>query len=499
MLSFKNISKTSRKINKKHIQTNTGAHHDKTTRKNLHKISRNDTINFPRAAILPHAGKSYAGRARESLFRFFPKDNIRYIIYISALHNSIGIEPNIYLLHKDKHFLSKNKLKDSFSVNNVEIPDMPPLDIREHSYYWVEPELRDNFPNAKILAITPFKKYSEKILTWIVRFMKQNKYCLLFSTTDLIHHGKHFNYKLPYPERLHKQIAEEDFIYSLIQKPIQIETIKKHASKQHLMCGPYAVVFFSKIIKRLEYSGEITDYYDSLNSNDLIDNYTIPFLSLDNFVSYVSILYGKFDTKNTFSNFDIMVALGVIKSIITKQVYGGKYVVKIPKWSPFHKTFQGVFVGTSINGKTNCSYGRFETSKKESTAHKIIEAAADCMSDARDRWSIPYTKNNLDNLNYKIELLEPRSKWKKIKNNTSTKHFVLNRNLGVFLRLPSGGSATYLPVVFRENPEWTLEKYMSSLTQKAGGTGDEWKQGEIWTYHSTSYTWDTRKQKVVIA
>ena len=33
-----------------------------------------------------------------------------------------------------------------------------------------------------------------------------------------------------------------------------------------------------------------------------------------------------------------------------------------PEWSPLYKTRRGVFVGTSIDDKTNtnCSYGRFE-------------------------------------------------------------------------------------------------------------------------------------------
>ena len=38
-----------------------------------------------RGAIIPHAGKFYAGNARESVFKFI-SPSTKYIIYLAALH-----------------------------------------------------------------------------------------------------------------------------------------------------------------------------------------------------------------------------------------------------------------------------------------------------------------------------------------------------------------------------------------------------------------------------
>ena len=70
---------------------------------------------------------------------------------------------------------------------------------------------------------------------------------------------------------------------------------------------------------------------------------------------------------------------------------------------------------------------------------------------------------------------------------------------GMFLRLPSGGAATYLPVVARENKDWTKEEYMRHLTRKAGGKGDEWKDGRIKVYSTHSYTWNPESQAIEVS
>ena len=267
----------------KHSKTKHSKIKHNVTKRNLHKTSTTRNIatdQYPRAAILPHAGKAYAGDARNNIFRYFPHTKIRYIIYISAIHNSHNIPPNIYQLHKDKAF--------------GKTPLLPILTNNEHSFQWVEAELRSRFPGAKILTITPVKQHNDsKIVNWIVGFMKKHPNCILFSTTDLIHHGDQFNNKLlTYPQRLHKQHLEESFIHSLIHYPMSISTIKKHTQQQHLMCGPYAILLFSKIIQLLHYRGKVVDYYDSHLSDDKLNNYTIPFSPIKTLVSYVSIIYG---------------------------------------------------------------------------------------------------------------------------------------------------------------------------------------------------------------
>ena len=167
-------------------------------------------------------------------------------------------------------------------------------------------------------------------------------------------------------------------------------------------------------------------------------------------------------------------------------------------WSPFYGKKHGIFVGTSINDRTNCSYGRYEN--HSSTAVKITEASLDCPKDAAVRWQMPYTKDVINdtkyNLKYKVELLESKKKWKKIKN---IMKFPLDGKHGMYLTLPNGRSATYLPVVARDR-HWSIDKYLTALAKKAGGNGDDWKHPRTVAkvYTSKSYTWNPHLQKLEI-
>ena len=169
-------------------------------------------------------------------------------------------------------------------------------------------------------------------------------------------------------------------------------------------------------MKTLGMTGKVTDYYDSNFGDKQLNKYVILHKPLPDFVSYVSIIYGKGVSQNTLEHLDIMMAIGIVKSEIIKILHNNHYSVRLPYWSPFYKMKQGVFVGTSLGKKTNCSYGRYEVDSKsskkynilENTAKKIVEAAGDCIKDARDRWKIPYKIDDLDRLNYKIELLQPK-------------------------------------------------------------------------------------------
>ncbi len=458
----------------------------KVLKHNISKTKKTHNINYPRAAILPHAGEKYAGDARKNILIHFPRYKIKYIIYISAIHDSKDILPGVYQLYKDTTF--------------GKTPQLPIINKNEHSFDWVENELRTHFPNVKIFVLTPVKKYDTQIVKWITTFISNNSNSVLFSTTDLTHHGKQFNNNiLKFPQRLHKQYLEEHLIYSLIQRPLQMHKIKQYTSQSELLCGPYAIQLFCESIKRINYSGKVVDYYDSHLENNKLDKYTVTSTHIKNIVSYVSIIYGPKINSGKINNFDIMLALGSIKSEIIKKINKASYRVKLPIWSPFYNMHQGVFVGTNLNGKTNCSYGRYETTNTHKTATKIIEAAGDCLLDAKNRWKIPYSNHLLDKLDYKIELLDPKHKWKKYSGKHTERYFKLNGKQGIYLKLLSGKSATYLPVVAREHKHWTIDKYMENLSEKAGGNKYDWKKGTIWIYESKSYTWDGKKHKIKLS
>ena len=88
--------------------------------------------------------------------------------------------------------------------------------------------MRESFPLASILVITPVKIYKHiSMQKWISDYMRKHKNCLLFSTTDLTHHGTNYNNNtLRHPHRLHKQHHEEEFISELV---------KEHLSPKRLL------------------------------------------------------------------------------------------------------------------------------------------------------------------------------------------------------------------------------------------------------------------------
>ena len=102
----------------------------------------------------------------------------------------------------------------------------------------------------------------------------------------------------------------------------------------------------------------------------------------------------------------------------------------------------------------------------------------------------------MNKMKYKVELLESKKKWKQINNLTS---FPLDGKHGMYLTLSNGTSATYLPVVARDH-QWTIDKYLESLSKKADGNKDDWKdpRTRAKVYISKSYTWDPHKQKLEI-
>lgn len=436
-----------------------------------------------KGVIIPHADIKYAGDARKSAFKCL-KSNFKYIIYLAALHK-INYSNDIYLIHKDK----------GFPTNNLQTK---PINYSEHSFKWVYKEVRTKFPNGKILSIGPNLGVSKDLSNWIINFMKKHKSTVLIATTDLIHYAKANNNYLSYPQQSDKVNKEENLISALVSTNISTININNILTNNKLTCGPKAISVFIRVMKHLGYTGKVVDYYDSYGSQckDLLDRYTIRSYSINTFVSYVSIVYGININQNRIINFDIMLAIGILKSAVKRDVANKDYILRLPKWSPFYKRNHGIFVGTSINNNTNCSYGRYENSTN--TSKKISDASSDCYLDAKDRWQIPYTKYNVNKMDYKVELLQSKNKWKEYPGYKALEKFKMDGKHGMFLQLQNGRGATYLPIVAKEFTDWTIEDYMNSLTRKAGGYKDDWKKGIIKIYRTISYTWNTGRQKLEI-
>ena len=79
-----------------------------------------------------------------------------------------------------------------------------------------------------------------------------------------------------------------------------------------IICGPFAIKTFIYVSSFLNWNGKVIDYYDSSNYNSsLIDKYSIDFdNNYQEFVSYVSIIYGSFNN-NILLPIDIILAIGL--------------------------------------------------------------------------------------------------------------------------------------------------------------------------------------------
>ena len=430
-----------------------------------------------RGVLIPHAGRIHAGHARYAALRYFKKTT-KQIIYLATLHN-IDSSNKTYILHRDKGFrLGKHSFVETKK--------------REQSFDWVHDELIDLFPSANILALGP-NAGVKNLHIWIMDYLKKHKDAIFIATVDLIHYGKNNAHYLSYPQQADKIKKEEGLIEALTNPTINLQQIKNIMEKdRNLVDGPTTLNIFMEVMKGMHYTGRVTDYYDSHQKKDLISRYTIDVHPVNKFASYVSIIYGK-KMIDDLLPIDILLALGYLKSVITRDIHDKQYILTLPQWSPLFRKTNGVFVGTSLNGKTNCSFGRYEQEAyKTSTASKIMKASQSC---TRSRRRISYTTQNIDHLSYKVEFLDPLP-WKTYPGHLAPKKFKKDGNHGIYLELPNGKGATYFPQAL--NPAWSISKMMDMLTKKAGGQRNEWKKGRFEIYQTTSYTWNPSTRMINI-
>ena len=454
-------------------------------------------------AILPHAGIRYAGDCRRSCFNLLRDDfkdaSIERIIYISAYHNGPLNGKKIYQFYKDKNF--EYTFQSSIEVN------LPENLASEHSFIWVRDELKTYFPDADILVLTPETTSNIKLLSLdIYSFLKNHPNTLLLGTTDLSHVGTKFQTFLQYPQQNQKIIVEESIINYMIDTRQNYQDILTFKPKIN-MCGLTSVKVILLVAKHMGWLGRVVDYYDSRGSTKTqkLDRYVIDSNPVDEFVSYVSVAYGHYteDDMKIVLPFDIYMGIGLSKSIIVKNTMLKKYDIKIPTWSILNRKFNGVFVGTGLvlnNEKiTNCSYGRFEETNKEkmSILEKIKQASIDCPRDALKRWGLPYTPRILNRMTYKLEILDLKENWIQYPALEAPDRFKYDGKHGMYLETLEG-SATFLPVVARENPDWSIHKYMAELSKKATNNTEAWKNPKsvMHIYRSRSFTFDPRVNRI---
>lgn len=430
--------------------------------------------------ILPHAGIKYAGSARNSVFEnLIDSDkNINKIIYLSALHNPQYSTEHVFILEKDTIFddyFINTKCK--YNINNLSTGAK-----NEHSYKWVKDELKYFFNNCKILVIcpTPYCDYKNLAIDIINYINNQKEKVILISTTDLIHYGERFNNLdlLEYPYNYDKVKKEEDTINNILNNRLT-------PYDENIMCGRYAIRTFLIISKFYNWNARVVDYYDSsLFDSNNIKKHEIDFTKeKKEFVSYVSIIYGNFENDNNLLPIDIFQSFGIIKSIYYSKLNNIDISISIPKWNKFNYIYNGIFVSTELNDKTNSCIGIFQNNNDISSAKKIVNSAISSINDSINRWQNPINLDNLNKINIKIEIIDDISLWKCFKANTCYNNFDLKKTNGMYLKIYNGNTATFLPSVAEDNKNiWSVEDYMNFLSLKSGSDKYDWKNDNSYMY-----------------
>ena len=211
--------------------------------------SSKDSVCVP-TLLIPHAGKVYAGRAREQAFKRIPNpSSIQRIDYIAAVHN----------------------------------PSQSPF--KDHSYEWVKEEITTYFPNAthRVHYPTTWKKAQDLAKNlYTSRRTRQ----LVIGTTDLMHYGADYDY-MPVDAqntdlKAWKTQQEKPLLRALqTVSPQRLKCL--YMNNPHAMCGPYATYAVLQFLvhNRYKKQGRCVSYYDSAKIND----------SKESFVSYVAFVY----------------------------------------------------------------------------------------------------------------------------------------------------------------------------------------------------------------
>ena len=187
--------------------------------------------------LIPHAGKVYAGRAREQAFKRVPNPlSIKRIDYIAAVHN----------------------------------PSQSPF--KDHSYEWVKEEITTHFPNATHRVYYPTTwKQAQDLAKRL--YTSRRKYQLVIGTTDLMHYGADYDYMPVNAQntdlKAWKTQQEKPLLHALqTVSPIRLKRL--YMNNPHAMCGPYATYAVLKFLVHNQYKkrGRCVSYYDSAKMHE---------------------------------------------------------------------------------------------------------------------------------------------------------------------------------------------------------------------------------------
>lgn len=343
-------------------------------------------------------------------------------------------------------------------------------------------ELRKKFnPNNFIYYVISKKNGINEmniILNKLENFLNENPNNVIIMTTDLSHEYNITTSKVLEQEKYLLSYIFMNKIYDQNQQifPKEIENISA--------CGGYNLYLFLRLCKKLNQYIEIIDYN---NSNDMKNYWTSePHKKI---VFYLG-LSNNNNMENTFwknIKFYLKFLCSYSKSLLLEKIEGPEDKITFPDYNLNLKN--PIFLTILINGKEykvlgcigDLSDKNLEEKVKDLSVNKIID-------DNKKRWNIPLTPGIVKSKNFKLELsiLEKPNRWKKVDKP------IKDDNLGYVIvdgeisekefQMKPHWSGLFLPSVWKENPKWDANKYISEL--KGKGTLNEQYSFSIFSFKS---------------
>jgi predicted class III extradiol MEMO1 family dioxygenase/AMMECR1 domain-containing protein len=467
-----------------------------TVKKYIDIASRHFTFSrgvpAPKAIFVPHAGFSYSGLCAATA-------------YSQLLPYSLAITKVIILC--THHF---GNIDDAV-ITDKKVAGMPTWissDERgylenEHSYTNNLEFIRYVLPKADVLPLllgnrTPIGE----LVKYVIGLM--NRGYFLVCTSDLTHYGSSYNnVKSDLTEPIQSYVNEYEG--KLLNAMITGDTEGCYSIfreyRELTACGEIGIKVLTEIANNLKLNGKVTCHYDSHSISkgslgDLPSLFTISPELISEFVRYAAIIYSG-DDLSFRSKFDDMYLLSIPKSVVDNNLVNGATNLSFCTYCYWSKQGNGAFVTVKSknrdkngdknrdkngdrsdknkNDKVRACIGRYEVEGK-STMWNCITSSFGCISDASERWGDPLKDSELDNLSYWITILERRQTWNRYPAMEVASHYKLGDKTGIVLYIPTNAVATFLPSVWEEHPEWSIEKLMGELSYKATGLTNQWKE-----------------------
>ena len=368
-----------------------------------------------------------------------------------------------------------NHSRKRFGTDITIIDD--PMNV-DHSLYVPGAHLR--FRNYQPLyALVNPETSPDSVSEWIRGWMNKDRSRMVVFSVDLSHYRKNQDLVIR---------AEAPLISGLLTgSPSDVDQSLNVEQPIVNTAGALELMVLSRLVKGLGLGGRglITCYTDSSGKRTGWSTADSP----KGHVSYAGIVWsGKVNPKTPMTPFERQFITSFARTSVIASVMGSK-PPSFPSWSRWWSETSGVFVGvrSQQGGPVRASIGRYETkgNKKQSVVINVSNAAADISKDAAIRFKKPLGRDEIVSLHIYVNVLQPISQWVKY---TPPANLIGEINAdddwGLYLVLPRGKAATYLPSVWKGKPSMSLRDLFENLSVKAGADRQSWKdhQSSVYLY-----------------